>query len=520
MSRLCGDRQHPDRTLSLISGNSAYFSQVHEELNGLQDELRQFIQESLSETNNTPFVIDLDEEKIIQDYLNQIASITERINSAGQQAKLERLNLEFGGANPNKESISLYNAKLDTYKQETISQYLDAYENGVNSLFFQHESGLINDKTFGLEQKRLKEVYNGNVSTLEQEVAQKKLDFAQPHYDKVLEDAGSLVDKEMIADLAGKADLSRLSVPGAWPEEMNWGNWLEESLDTESLQKEMDRLRAEAPMIKEELLKWKDNLLAAGEKIPQELTDGFMRMSAIERGEFSQIYASLWENLAQEAEANGLEDMAEAMRAYGRSLVGGVGEGLAEPNDMVERGASALRLFTERCVSDQFRSPFYVEAKVHVNITPIMNKVQVGFETIVDSADKALIIVGSTDTGIAEHAAGGIVRGRQLSWLDEENRGEAVIPLNPARRESALGLWEETGRLLGLGGGGEDWLPMPATQAAAAGDVTIEMGGVTVQVTMQGGTAEGFDAQELASQVAGALADRLGSTLRNMPVRV
>lgn len=270
-------------------------------------------------------------------------------------------------------------------------------------------------------------------------------------------------------------------------------------------------------MIKEELLKWKDNLLAAGEKIPQELTDGLMRMSAIERGEFSQVYASLWENLAQEAEANGLEDMAEAMRAYGRSLVGGVGEGLAEPNDAVTRGWAEAWSYAKLCGAQQFRNPFYVETDVHIKLNPIINRVSVGIRAGIDTVANLLTV-----SGIAEHAAGGIVRGRQLSWLDEENRGEAVIPLNPARRESALGLWEETGRLLGLGGGGGDWLPLPTAPAAAgdaAGDVIIEVGGVTVQVTMQGST-EGFDARELAGEVAGALADRLGSTLRNMPVRV
>lgn len=38
------------------------------------------------------------------------------------------------------------------------------------------------------------------------------------------------------------------------------------------------------------------------------------------------------------------------------------------------------------------------------------------------------------------YKTGGIVNGKQLAWLDEENKGEVVIPLNPSRRSDAMKL--------------------------------------------------------------------------------
>lgn len=46
-------------------------------------------------------------------------------------------------------------------------------------------------------------------------------------------------------------------------------------------------------------------------------------------------------------------------------------------------------------------------------------------------------------------AHGGVVQSKVLSWLGEEGP-EAVIPLNPARRDRALSLWMQTGQRLGV----------------------------------------------------------------------
>lgn len=56
---------------------------------------------------------------------------------------------------------------------------------------------------------------------------------------------------------------------------------------------------------------------------------------------------------------------------------------------------------------------------------------------------------GKEDGSKGNNAHGGVVQSKMLSWLGEEGP-EAVIPLNPARRDRALSLWMQTGQRLGV----------------------------------------------------------------------
>lgn len=53
-------------------------------------------------------------------------------------------------------------------------------------------------------------------------------------------------------------------------------------------------------------------------------------------------------------------------------------------------------------------------------------------------------------TQVGAFADGGIVTQHQIAEIAEEAPGEAIIPLNPARRPRAISLWEETGLRLGV----------------------------------------------------------------------
>lgn len=58
---------------------------------------------------------------------------------------------------------------------------------------------------------------------------------------------------------------------------------------------------------------------------------------------------------------------------------------------------------------------------------------------------------GTTTVSSGQHkATGGYVSGKQLSWVGEEGP-EAIIPLVPGRRNRAMSLYEEVGKILGVG---------------------------------------------------------------------
>lgn len=95
-------------------------------------------------------------------------------------------------------------------------------------------------------------------------------------------------------------------------------------------------------------------------------------------------------------------------------------------------------------------------------------------------------------------ASGGFVTGgKQLSWLDEEGKGEVVIPFSPARRSRALDLWEKTGKMLGvqehkeggfIGRAMSDNISAP-TANSSGNNVKVDIGNITLEVKTDGNSA-------------------------------
>jgi SLT domain-containing protein len=56
----------------------------------------------------------------------------------------------------------------------------------------------------------------------------------------------------------------------------------------------------------------------------------------------------------------------------------------------------------------------------------------------------------SVSASVSRNATGGMVNGRQLSWVGEEGP-EMIIPLIPSRRDRAMELYVQAGKMLGVG---------------------------------------------------------------------
>ena len=104
----------------------------------------------------------------------------------------------------------------------------------------------------------------------------------------------------------------------------------------------------------------------------------------------------------------------------------------------------------------------------------------------------------------ANNAAGGIIGGRTLSWLGEEGP-EAVIPLGSKHRSRAIGLFQQAGEALGVGGGG----------------TSVDVGGVHIHISGSGNVAADIENQkeEIAQQVAAIFNRVMAAQFENMPAR-
>lgn len=89
------------------------------------------------------------------------------------------------------------------------------------------------------------------------------------------------------------------------------------------------------------------------------------------------------------------------------------------------------------------------------------------------------------------YKTGGIVNGKQLAWLDEENKGEVVIPLNPSRRSDAMKLMAYTAmKILPKERGGQGYKPNIPNVNVGSNSDTDMMKALTSMVKSQQKTIE------------------------------
>lgn len=102
---------------------------------------------------------------------------------------------------------------------------------------------------------------------------------------------------------------------------------------------------------------------------------------------------------------------------------------------------------------------------------------------------------------IAKHATGGLFNGPHMGIVAEDGP-EAIIPLGTKRRQRGISLWEQAGRMLGVkpyaeggvvgqwredqGSGGRGF--SESVSLNGGGSVTVDVGGITIQVTGTGGS--------------------------------
>lgn len=143
-------------------------------------------------------------------------------------------------------------------------------------------------------------------------------------------------------------------------------------------------------------------------------------------------------------------------------------------------------------------------------------------------------LVGSGVGSEAPHATGGIFHAPHRGIV-AENGPEAIIPLNDRTR--GLDILERAATMMGLDFGNEmDFTPDESGESAplitpvSAGNtpqsVSIDMGGISIPITISGGSmdAQGVvqaireNLEDIADDIGGQLADKVASIFVNQPV--
>lgn len=116
------------------------------------------------------------------------------------------------------------------------------------------------------------------------------------------------------------------------------------------------------------------------------------------------------------------------------------------------------------------------------------------------NADQALLKSGKQPSGLA---MGAIVRGSDTGyyWAERSSGGESLIPHGMDRRQRAMDLWQQTGRILGASGGG----------GGGSSAVTIAPGAISLTIHAPQANATAGEIRNVAQQV---MTDSMGQLVR------
>ncbi|MCU6736850.1 phage tail tape measure protein [Diplocloster agilis] len=175
------------------------------------------------------------------------------------------------------------------------------------------------------------------------------------------------------------------------------------------------------------------SLAGKGPEVQQQMIDLLSKLQSGAEAECPQIAAYL--------NSQGVQLPTDMLNKMGLTISGN-GEIINSATGKAKEVVSSMNNVTEGA---ELTGPKLGEIR---NVSSVVNSAIQAAQIMLDNTPIISTIVhrGSAD----RNAAGGIIKSKSLSWLAEEGYPEAVIPLNPNRRNKAVDLWEQTGTLLGI----------------------------------------------------------------------
>lgn len=391
---------------------------------------------------------EMDEAAAVTELQNQIAEITNKVAGAQQDAKLEALKIRYSGAQLDAESFANMQQELQADVESFTESYNQALEVGITNLKLQFGEGAIDKSTYEEQLKQLAEGYDAQIDEMQVRVESFQLDTIAESYGSALD--GILPDIEgTTSEKLSEAMQNALAVepePAEWSAEQI-ASWFG-----------LESLGAETQAALSEILQ------QTAETIPQKMSAEITAaMSAVDysgldlAGPFSNEYIAQMQAADLSAGANALAQNVETGTAAsmglltfaesGAAVTNGVGSAIqAADMSPIASAVDTLKSNTDAKVNSAFSAG--VSTTMPVNVTADYRLLNPTATVNVGGAGSGNASLTATISG---HAAGGYVQGKQLSWLAEEGYGEFIIPTNPGRRARALELYEQAGKILGVG---------------------------------------------------------------------
>lgn len=396
--------------------------------------LKQFSDESIVLKQKVDIALETGKWSEVEDSRNKIDKLMERVSGSETEATFEALKIKYTGtgADLDPESFRALQDEMQAQVQLLNAGLDDGLKKGLSGLMLARDlgedNGGISQSDYDKAEKKLINGYTAEINELKERVQRFNFEAIDSAYGDEL--AGILPDLE--GDVAERLQQAMNQAIAAGVDVRKWDlstaiKWLD--LEGEGID---DTTQENIASIVSEIAK----------SLPTSLFESTKKeMEAID---YAALAATMKVQLAGDLIGMEMTPIAIAIQTW---------IGAAYDNVDLSMATHAVREKAEVMFINEFGTAFNVNTDVNVKATyhllnPFSPSNFLKTLKFPNSSNDDGDVESKTDVG--HNACGGFVSGKQLSWIGEEGP-EAIIPLVPSRRQRAIDLYEQTGRVLGLG---------------------------------------------------------------------
>lgn len=419
----------------LSEDSGAFYQALLAQLDPLKENISAALQD-ITENGLT-----LDKQKIVSDYLGQMAEITSMITEAENAAKLQMIQGKYAGAALDADSFQNLQAELANYTEQAIQSTDEAYQKVLTSLNAQRlagekgmEGGISQEEFDARSAEAAQSYYQSKAETIlngQQAMVDTIMATYGDEIEPVLEEVNQKLDEKVGEVMTNPYNM----LPEDFMQGLQWA--ISEAMAEAELpsdaQDALGMLVKGMEPSEEQMTQLINQMKQSGQAIPQAFLEGMQSIDMIRAASGDE--EGLWGTVGQIiAESPEQALVLEAARQQGAMFPQAAFNAIEAEYPNAD---TAARQFLEHLKSS-FETGITANVPVSVSINTIM--------TPEGRAAVGKLRNKNSAKNLPGHAEGGIFDTPHIAAFAEKGP-EAVVPLDGSQK--AISIWQEAGKLLG-----------------------------------------------------------------------
>ena len=403
------------------------------------DPLKQNISAALQDITENGLT--LDKQKIVSDYLGQMAEITSMITEAENAAKLQMIQGKYAGAALDADSFQNLQAELANYTEQAIQSTDEAYQKVLTSLNAQRlagekgmEGGISQEEFDARSAEAAQSYYQSKAETIlngQQAMVDTIMATYGDEIDPVLETVNQKLDEKVREVMKDPYNM----LPEDFMQGLQWA--IDEAMGEAELpsdaQDALGMLVKGMEPSEEQMTQLINQMKQSGQAVPQAFLEGMQNIDMIQAASGDE--EGLWGTVGQIiAESPEQALVLEAARQQGAMFPQAAFNAIEAEYPNAD---TAAQQFLEHLKSS-FETGIDANVPVSVSINTIM--------TPEGQAAVGKLRNKYSAKNLPGHAEGGIFDTPHIAAFAEKGP-EAVVPLDGSQK--AISIWQEAGKILG-----------------------------------------------------------------------